>query len=49
MTMAVKSNTKTWSDAKPAPEQVENIGSLTPADKKKIGAVFISNQKEFLI
>ena len=38
MTMAVKSNTKTWSDAKAAPEQVETVGSLTPADKKKIGA-----------
>ena len=38
MTMTVKSNTKTWSDAKPAPEHVETIGSLTPADKQKIGA-----------
>jgi flagellar basal-body rod modification protein FlgD len=38
MTMTVKSNTKTWSDAKPAPEHDTEVGSLTPAEKQKIGS-----------
>jgi flagellar basal-body rod modification protein FlgD len=38
MTMAVKYNTKTWSDAKPAPEHDTEVTSLTPQEKQKIGS-----------
>ena len=38
MTMTVKNNTKTWSDAKPAPDREPTVGSLTPDEKQKIGS-----------
>ncbi|MGZ3689958.1 MAG: flagellar hook assembly protein FlgD, partial [Pseudobdellovibrio sp.] len=37
-TMAVKSNTKTWSDNAAAPDKDLTVNSLTPEEKQKIGS-----------
>ncbi|MCC2679244.1 MAG: basal-body rod modification protein flgD [Pseudobdellovibrio sp.] len=38
MTMSVKHNTKTWSDAKTPEREDMAVGSLTPEEKQKIGS-----------